>query len=228
MQGGSGNSRPCARCRARGRARRLRRRRLARLDGQHGRRRVDRTGTTEAGGSSTGEPSAAGDDKGGSKGPTAPRRRPGSGSGRSAAPPSAPRAATTASRTSARKPTPASSKRRRSDRQRLPRARAKDDWAKSCAYLGARPRSKPLEELAARSPQLKGKGCAAILAALLGPVPASTPRQHRSTDGIASLRVEGRPRLRPLPRPNGVDYFMPMVKEGGEWKVAALAPTEFP
>jgi hypothetical protein len=47
------------------------------------------------------------------------------------------------------------------------RARAKDDWAKSWTYP-AKAAVQPLERLASSSSQLKGKGCAAILAALKG------------------------------------------------------------
>jgi hypothetical protein len=106
------------------------------------------------------------------------------------------------------------------------RTRAKDEWAQECAYL-AKAAIAPLEELAGRSPQLKGKGCAAILAALGSGVPASA-RANTMTSGIASLRFEGDRGFALYHGPKGVNYFVPMVKEGGEWKVGALAPSEFP
>jgi hypothetical protein len=50
------------------------------------------------------------------------------------------------------------------------RARAKDDWAMSCSYL-SKTTVAPLEDFAARSSQIKGKGCAAILATLMARAP---------------------------------------------------------
>lgn len=105
-------------------------------------------------------------------------------------------------------------------------ARAASDWAGQCEYLAAAA-IKPLEQLAEQSPQLKGQDCAAILKTLSGGLPAST-RANTLTDGVASLRVEGDRAFALYHGPKGVDYFVPMVKEDGEWKVGTLAPTEFP
>jgi hypothetical protein len=105
-------------------------------------------------------------------------------------------------------------------------ARARDDWAQECAYLAAAT-VKPLEELAARSPQIEGKDCAAVLEALAGGAPGST-RANTMTGAVASLRFEGDRGFALYHGTRGVDYFVPMVKEDGEWKVGALAPSEFP
>ncbi len=105
-------------------------------------------------------------------------------------------------------------------------ARSEGDWAGSCVHL-AKTTVAPLERFAAASPQLKGKGCAAILAALQGRTPAST-RTNTMTVGLASLRIEDDHGFALYHGPDGVDYFMSMVKEDGEWKVGALAPSEFP
>ena len=105
-------------------------------------------------------------------------------------------------------------------------ARAKGSWAKSCTYL-ARSAVAPLEQLASSSPKLKGKDCGAILAALEGRAPASS-RVSTLKGPIASLRFEGERGFALYHGPDGVDYFVPMVKEGGSWKVGALAPSEFP
>lgn len=104
-------------------------------------------------------------------------------------------------------------------------ARAASDWAGQCQYLGA-VAVKPLERLAEQSPQLKGKDCAAILKTLSASLPAPT-RANTLTEGVASLRVEGDRAFALYHGPKGVDYFVSMVKENGEWKVGALAPTEF-
>jgi len=105
-------------------------------------------------------------------------------------------------------------------------ARANDEWEKECAHL-ARVAVEPLEQLAARSAQLEGKDCAGILAALSGGAPPST-RANTMTGPIASLRADGERGFALYHGAKGVDYFMPMAEEDGEWKVGALAPTEFP
>jgi hypothetical protein len=107
---------------------------------------------------------------------------------------------------------------------RFLRARAKDDFAKECSYL-AQSTVAPLEELASRLPQ--GKGCAAVLAGLTASTPRST-RVSTMLGAIASLRSEGDRGFALYHGAHGVDYFVPMVKEDGEWKLGALAPTEFP
>ena len=105
-------------------------------------------------------------------------------------------------------------------------ARSKGDWSESCAYL-AKAAVAPLEQLASSSSQLKGKGCGAILAALEGRVPAAS-RASTLTAGVAALRVDGERAFALYHGPDGVNYFVPMVKEDGKWKVGALAPSEFP
>ncbi len=105
-------------------------------------------------------------------------------------------------------------------------ARAEGDWAKACTFLAAAAVA-PLEKLASGSPELKGKGCAAILAALSAGAPAST-RANTMTDGIASLRIEGDRGFALYHGAKGIDYFVPMAEDDGEWKVATLAPSEFP
>lgn len=105
-------------------------------------------------------------------------------------------------------------------------ARADGDWQKSCEYL-AEAAVKPIEQLAQSSPQLKGKGCGAIIGALSAQLPASS-RANPLVSGIASLRIEGDRGFALFHGPKGTDYFIPLVKEGDEWKVGALAASEFP
>jgi hypothetical protein len=105
------------------------------------------------------------------------------------------------------------------------RARASDDWAGQCAHL-AKVAIAPLEQLASNSPRLKGKGCAAILAALSAGTRST--RANTMTDGVTSLRVAGDRGFALYHGAKGVNYFVPMVEEGGEWKLGALAPSEFP
>jgi hypothetical protein len=105
-------------------------------------------------------------------------------------------------------------------------ARAGDDWKAMCASL-AKATVAPMEQLASHTPRLKGKGCAAVLETLMGSMPSSA-QKNTLTAGIASLRVEGDRGFALYHGAGGVDYFMPMAKEDGEWKVGAIAPSEFP
>jgi hypothetical protein len=107
------------------------------------------------------------------------------------------------------------------------RAFAAGDWAKSCSYLSDS-QAKSLQQFAAGTSKLEGKGCAALLPLLVAGAPASA-RANTLVDGIASLRVGGGERAFALYHgPKGVDYFIPMAKQGGTWKVATLSPQEFP
>jgi hypothetical protein len=106
------------------------------------------------------------------------------------------------------------------------RARAKDDWPGQCDYLALATLA-PLEALASGSSQFKGKGCAAILKALTSGAPGST-RANTLTGGVASLRFKGDRGFALYHGAQGIDYFMLMTKEDGEWKAGALAPSEFP
>ena len=105
-------------------------------------------------------------------------------------------------------------------------ARAKGDWKKSCEVL-AKAAIKPLEQLSESSPQLKGKGCAAVIGALSAQLPSSS-RANPLVGGVASLRIEGDQGFALFHGPHGTDFFIPLTKEGDEWKVGALAASEFP
>lgn len=106
------------------------------------------------------------------------------------------------------------------------RAWAGDDWAGACRHL-AEVTVEPLEELAPGSARPEGEGCPAVLATLTAGTARST-RTNTLTDGIASLRVEGDRAFALYHGQHGVDYFVPMDRENGEWKVASLEPTPFP
>jgi hypothetical protein len=105
------------------------------------------------------------------------------------------------------------------------RARANDEWAKECGYL-AKVTIASLERVASGAPQFKGKGCATILEALMGEIPTST-RANTLTGAIDSFRVEGERGFALYHGSGDVDYYVSMAKEGGKWKVAGVAPSEF-
>lgn len=105
------------------------------------------------------------------------------------------------------------------------RARANRDWAAVCGYI-ASATLKPVEQVASRSPQFKGKDCVGILEILTGATPDST-RANTLGGSIDSLRVKGDRGFALYHGTDGKDYFIPLVKEDGEWKVGALAPSPF-
>ncbi len=101
-------------------------------------------------------------------------------------------------------------------------ARAGEEWASACSYLAAS-QVKSLEQLAASSPQLQGKGCAPILNAVTKPL---SPAQQRETTTVdaASLRQQGEQAFLLYTGPPGrTVYAMPLRSEAGSWKLGALS-----
>lgn len=106
-------------------------------------------------------------------------------------------------------------------------ARLAGEWAKACSYMTAK-QTQSLEQLGSQSPQLKGKGCPAALAAFTKPVSPSLQRQLTTVDA-ASLRSEGEQSFLIYTGPPGKTvYAMPMTSEGGQWKVGALSAAALP
>lgn len=106
------------------------------------------------------------------------------------------------------------------------RARAKDDWGTVCSYMAVAA-LKPIENIASRASQSEVEGCPELLTTLTADAPASS-RPSTIGDGIDSLRAEGMRGFALYHGTDGADYFVPLVKEDGEWKVGTLAPTAFP
>jgi hypothetical protein len=102
-------------------------------------------------------------------------------------------------------------------------ARAEEDWPAACSHL-ARTVTDQLGELAARSDQLKGKDCAAILGALTPPLPASVRHESTIVDA-GSLRLEDERAFLIYRGAEETDYAVVMEQEDGAWKVGALAAT---
>ena len=100
-------------------------------------------------------------------------------------------------------------------------ARVEKDWASACSDV-----SKGLmKRLAAGSAQFAGEGCTTILAALTVPGPEGSDYESSEVEA-ESLRAKGK-RAFLLYRAATAPYFLPMVEEGGAWKVDSLAPTPF-
>lgn len=102
-------------------------------------------------------------------------------------------------------------------------ARAGEEWDKACSYL-TKTTAQQFEELASRSPQLKGRGCAPVLQALTRPLPPSVERETTLVDAI-SLRQEGERAFLIYRGAENKPYAIPMQQEGGAWKVGGVAGT---
>jgi hypothetical protein len=99
-------------------------------------------------------------------------------------------------------------------------ARAAGDWATQCATLAASV-IKTLEKTA--SPLLSGHSCAKELEAEAANVPKYI-LANTMTGPIDALRVGPKSGYALYHGTKGVDWAVPITKEGGEWKVGALLP----
>jgi hypothetical protein len=95
-------------------------------------------------------------------------------------------------------------------------------WAAACHYLSALV-IVGLERTASLSrSDRRPKGCPKIFAALSEGLPQRVLREGAQAD-VGSLRINGDRAFILYHGARGRGYAMPMVEEGGEWKVAALA-----
>lgn len=106
-------------------------------------------------------------------------------------------------------------------------AQANREYARACSLMSEATQG-ALEQLATASKKFKGADCATILRALTSGASPVAARTYAPTRGVASLRVKGDRGFALYHGSHGTDYFMPMVKEDGEWKVGSLAPSAFP
>jgi hypothetical protein len=104
------------------------------------------------------------------------------------------------------------------------RARAGGEFSRACSYLALATRGE-LERLAGGA-NGQSKGCGAILAALSRGPAAS--RADPLAGGVAALRVRAKSAFALFHGPGNSKYVMPMVSEGGAWKVSQLAPLAYP
>jgi hypothetical protein len=101
-------------------------------------------------------------------------------------------------------------------------ARAGGEWSKACTYL-TKSAVASFEQLAARSKQGR-EGCGAVMEALSGGVPKSSLEEAAQAD-VGALRTGGGRAFLLYHGARATDYAISMAKEGGAWKVGALAGT---
>lgn len=103
-------------------------------------------------------------------------------------------------------------------------ARETGDWGSQCGTLAAA----VLKQLETPTSKLeKRRSCLEALEALAKKSPRSA-RENTMTEPLAALRINGSQAFAFYHGAGGKDYVVPMEKEGGEWKVAALAAQEAP
>ena len=107
-------------------------------------------------------------------------------------------------------------------------ARAGGEWSKACPYL-ARAMRAQVEKFAGAA---KGSivDCGTALRALSGGGGGGTSglRGETLAGAPAALRVGGKSAFALYYGRDKSKYVMPMVKEGGVWKVSQLAPLSYP
>lgn len=102
-------------------------------------------------------------------------------------------------------------------------ARAQRAWAAACGYLATGVTKELIVQLA------KARGgaapsCAGLLASFSSGLPQAVLREAAVAD-VGSLRVEGDRGFLLYHGAHGAGYFIPMVREEGHWRVAAIAPS---
>jgi hypothetical protein len=103
---------------------------------------------------------------------------------------------------------------------------AAGDGSGACALLSAE-MSRTIVATFANSPALRGKGCSAIIPALYK-VPAGRARVAFAKVAVTSVRVKGDRAFALLRSPSSPSGEMPMLREGGAWKVNALMGSNLP
>jgi hypothetical protein len=99
-------------------------------------------------------------------------------------------------------------------------ARVAGEWSKACTYL-TEASIKSFEQITARPKQGQG-GCGATMAALSAGLPKSGLEEAAQAD-VGALRTEGDRGFLLYHGARNADYAISMTKEGGSWKVGALA-----
>lgn len=100
-------------------------------------------------------------------------------------------------------------------------ARVRGEWGHGCSLLSART-AKGLEGLATDASGPPGSGCPAALAVLTEGITPSLAHRLTAVDA-ASLRTEGESAFLLYTGPPGrTVYSMPLVEEGGAWRLGAV------
>ncbi len=104
-------------------------------------------------------------------------------------------------------------------------ARAAGDGAAACSYLSEEV-AESLESLVAKAKHLKDASCAKVLGELTNPGATGELRTEAAKADVGSLRIEGDRAFLIYGGAGGAVLAMPMVNEGGAWKISSLTGTQ--
>lgn len=105
-------------------------------------------------------------------------------------------------------------------------ARAAGDWGAACEQLASRMTEELVRQLGAGQGG-EGADCGEVLATLTAAVPRAVLREAARAD-VGALRVEGESGFLLFRGARDEDFFIPMAREDGGWKVAAVAASPLP
>lgn len=101
-------------------------------------------------------------------------------------------------------------------------ARAAGDWKAACELMSSGIKQQ-LAQTFAQNPKLKAKGCPAVLTGLAGGVPEQVRKQEAEAIEFTEIRVKDDGAYAIFESKAIPHGFLPMAREDGEWKVAAIA-----
>jgi len=102
-------------------------------------------------------------------------------------------------------------------------ARAAGAWRAACERLASPLAGELIRQLGTGEGGAKSE-CAEVLASVSANLPASLRRETAELDA-AALRIEGESAFLLFHSASGEAFFIPMRREDGDWKVAAIAPS---
>lgn len=104
-------------------------------------------------------------------------------------------------------------------------ARAAGEWDAACERLAPAVSAELVRQLGAQGGEKLD--CGEILAGLAGAVPPQALREAAEVD-VGALRAEGDSGFLLFRDARGEAFFVPVRREGGDWRVAAIAPSPLP
>jgi hypothetical protein len=103
-------------------------------------------------------------------------------------------------------------------------ARAEGNWGAACQYM-SKGIVESFEKLAAQAKQVEEMTCAGILGALTNPAAKGAMKAEAEAADVGSLRTDGDRAFIIYRGAEKTIFAMPVIDEGGAWKVASLAGT---
>lgn len=103
-------------------------------------------------------------------------------------------------------------------------ARAEGEWQQACAHLAPGLAAQMQQLGGAQAKGVEAPSCPQLLASLSGGIPPQVLREAALADVVA-LRLQGQSGFLLFHGARDTDFFIPMSRREGEWRVAAIAPS---